>query len=101
MKGPFGFVDMLFNYKERCVRNDKTEGFTLDTALVTNRDYQYETAVKSPYFKGGNWLVLEGSDTKEQALVVHEKWLAVLSCDVHSLRDCADGVTYKKEEIDQ
>ena len=99
MFGILGFLDMAGNYNERVVSNDKTDDFTLDTALVTDRSWRYETAVEHKDFNDGDWIVLEGVNTKEEAIEVHEKWLNKLAnTDVNELTDCYEGVTYHRQK---
>ena len=99
MFGMLGFLDMAGNYNERVVKNDKTDDFTLDTALVTDRSWRYETAVEHKDFNNGDWIVLEGADTKEDAIKVHEKWLSKLANnDVNELIDCYLGETYHRQK---
>lgn len=54
----FDFMDMIGNYEERLVKNTRTEKFTVDTALVTDRHMPYETAIKYDGFRNGEWIVL-------------------------------------------
>lgn len=99
MFGLLGFLDMAGNYNERMVENDKTDDFTLDTALVTDRSWRYETAVKHKDFNDGDWIVLEGASTEEEAIEVHEKWLSKLTnTDVNELIDCYLGETYHRQK---
>lgn len=74
----FGWLDMANNYEQRVVANTKTDIYELDTALVTDRVHQYETAVKADGYRNGEWIVLEYADTKEDAQAVHKKWLETL-----------------------
>lgn len=95
----FGWFDMVGNYEERVVKNDQTAKFTVDTVLVTDRSWQYETAVAHKDFNNGDWIILEGADTKEEAIEVHEKWLAKLSSDdVTELVDCFTSAIYHKQK---
>lgn len=97
MDSLFGLMGMMNNYSERKVYNTKRENFTLDTARVTDREWEYETAVAHKDFRGGAWIVLEGSDTKEDAQEVHNKWLEILDRDNYDeLYDCYENYTYKK-----
>ena len=95
----FGYLDMLFTYDARKVKCDEMEDFTLDTALVTDREWLYETAVKHDNFNDCNWIILEGSDTKADALEVHNKWLKFLSeGNFDKLTDCFEDIEFYRED---
>ncbi len=53
MNSLFGLMGMMNNYSERKICNTKRKNFTLDTALVTDRSWTYETAVTHKNFNGG------------------------------------------------
>jgi hypothetical protein len=91
-------MGMIGNYNERVVDNFKNDLFTIDTALVTDRSLPYETAVKHKDFNYGDWIVLEWSDTKEEAQKTHDKWVEYFqNNDVQEIKDCYTGKTFKKE----
>lgn len=89
---------MAGNYDKRKVENTERDNFTLDTAKVYDRDWSYETAVKHKNFYGNNWIVLEGCDTKEEAVAMHNKWLEILDKDDYFiLTDCYEEIDYERE----
>lgn len=92
----FRFFDMVGNYEERVVKNDKLENFELDTALVTDRTWTYETAVKHEDFNYGAWIILQGTNTKDEAIKVHDEWLEKLKSGVDELRDIYEDKVFKK-----
>lgn len=75
----FGFLDMVGTYEQRVVANTKTSAYEIDTALVTDRVYPYETAVRANGYRDGEWIVLEYANTKEDAQAVHKKWEETLA----------------------
>ena len=77
----FGISTMSGNYEERAVARDEKEDFTLDTVLVTDRLWTYETAVQHKDFNDNDWIILDGCNDKEEALVIHNKWLEFLKKD--------------------
>lgn len=98
MFGMLGFLDMAGNHNERVVRNDKTDDFTLDTALVTDRNWRYETAVEHKDFNDGDWIILDGCNSKELAVEMHDKWLTkLLNEDITELTDYYTGEVFRKE----
>lgn len=83
-----GFYDMfgmVGNYAQRKVDNTETDVFEVDTALVTDRDWLYETAVKHKDFNGGDWIVVEGCDDKEEAQAMHDKWVKFMEKDDYDI----------------
>lgn len=67
MDNLFGILTMSGTHAQRVVKNTKRNTFTLDTARVTDRALPYETAVAHKDFNDGDWIVLEWSETKEEA----------------------------------
>lgn len=95
----FKVIAMSCNHEERCVANTQEEDFVLDTVLVIDREWTYETAVKHKDFRGGMWIVLEGCATKEEAEAMHRKWLITLRNGVDELRDIFENIVFYKEEM--
>ena len=94
----YGIATMSDNYDKRCVANDKRANFTLDTALVTDRDWLYETAVHHRCFNDDCWIILDGCDTIEEAREIHQKWLDFLETDSYdNLKDYFNGQSYRRE----
>lgn len=98
MDGFFGMFSMMGNYEERNVKNDKCDDFTLDTSEVYDMPWKYETAVAHKDFNGGDWIILEGTDTKEAALEAHAKWFEKLNNTVvDSLKDIVEELLFIRE----
>lgn len=89
---------MAGNYNHRKVERTERDNFILDTVKVYDRDWLYETAVKHKNFYGNNWIILEGCDTKEEAIEMHNKWLEKMEKnDFNILTDYYDGTSYLRE----
>jgi len=97
MDNLFGILTMSDNYKSRVVKNTKRNTFTLDTVRVADRELPYETAVAHKDFNDGDWIVLEWSETKEDAERTHDKWLAKLDAGVDSLLDVYTCERFEQE----
>lgn len=92
------FLNMMNNYKERLVKNTRTEKFTVDTALATDRDIPYETAIKYDGFRNGDWIVLGWRDTKEEAKKFHDEIVEFYKThDVDSITDVFEGKTFRRK----
>jgi hypothetical protein len=89
---------MFGNYDQRKVARDEKGFFTLDTVAVYDRSWNYETAVAHKDFYGGGWIILEGCDTKEEAVEMHNKWLKVFEKDtINILIDYYDNSLYERK----
>lgn len=95
----FGFLDMMTNYEERLVKKTRTEKFTVDTALVTDRHMPYETAIKYDGFRNGNWIVLGWRETKEEAKKFHDEIVEFYKThDVDSITDVFEAKTFRRKD---
>lgn len=81
----YGILTMANNYDERKVDNTKTDVFEVDTALVTDRDWTYETAIKHKDFNNGDWIIVEGCYNKEEAQAMHDKWVEIMKKDDYDI----------------
>lgn len=94
----FDFMGMMNNYEERLVKNTRTEKFKVDTALVTDRDMPYETAIAYNGFRNGNWIVLGWRETKEEAKKFHDETVEFYKTyDVDSITDVFEGKTFRRK----
>jgi len=91
----FGFMDMIGNYDERAVKNDELANAEVDTVRVSDGAKLYETGVKSPYYDGGKWVIVEAYDTIPEAILGHDRWVEVFSKEYADLPDelvdCQNG----------
>ncbi len=98
LRNLYGISSMSGNYEERKVENTERANFTLDTARVTDRSWIYETAVCHKNFRNNDWIILEGSNTKEEAIEIHNKWLEFLEKDdYNTLTDCYEEYDYIRQ----
>ena len=69
----FDYLYMIGNYDQRQVKRTRTEHFTVDTALCTDRPIPYETAISHDGFRNGEWIILGWRHTKEEAKKFHDE----------------------------
>lgn len=96
-------AEMIDTYEDRMVERYEVEGLIIDTTLVTDSPYPYETAVSHLSYKDGNWIIAETYDTREQAAQGHERWVAVMTADElpDELRCVApDNVSVLRDELE-
>lgn len=75
LSGLLSAYDMAGNYEERCVaRYEGDKDCFVSTAMVTDSNRPYETAICHPEYNDGRVIVVESYDTKEQALTGHARW---------------------------
>jgi len=75
-------MNMVYTYEERLVANDVRENLHVDTVLVTDADYQYETAIRHPKYNDYEWIIVQGYDTKERAKEGHDYWVEKMTADI-------------------
>lgn len=77
----FEFFNMMDNYEERKIARYEKDEITIDTAMVTDSDKDYETGIKHPNYNNGKWIITELYDTKEEAKEGHDKWVKIMTTD--------------------
>ena len=77
----FNWVDMVGNYKERKVDRYEKGSLAVDTARVTDSEFQYETAIKHPCYHEGYWIIVENYNTLCEAKKGHKKWVEIMTRD--------------------
>ena len=84
---------MMGTYAERKVARFESDGLVVDTAAVPDSEHPYETAVLHPEYNMGKWVVVEGYDTKEDAQIGHDHWVATMTTEPlpTKLVDCANS----------
>ena len=99
-----GFLDffaMAYTYPERRVARAQVEDFTIDTAQVTDMPWLYETAIKCNRYNDGDWIVVDGTGTLENAEYMHKKWISKLeTMPTIPLRDIVIDETFTSHEIE-
>ena len=96
----FDFLDMIDTYEYRKVDRFDSDEFTVDTALVTDREQPYETAIAHKDFNDGEWIVLGWRRTKEEAQKFHDEMVAYYTCHgetVQKIEDVYDNVVYERK----
>lgn len=92
-----GMLMMAKDYDQRKVERTERENFTLDTVMVYDRSWLYETAVRHRDFNNNNWIILDGCDTKDEAIKMHNTWLKFLEDNAfETLTDYYDNYTYTR-----
>lgn len=96
----FDVLSMIGNYSERKLDRFETDLFTIDTALVTDRELPYETAIAHKDFRDGAWIILGWRQTKEEAQKFHDEMVAYYTCHgetVQKIEDVYEHVIYARE----
>jgi len=75
----FNFLSMVDNYEDRLVDNFTQGDLVVDTAAVTDSKQPYETGIEHPKYNGGELVIVELYDTKEEAQVGHDKWVKIMT----------------------
>lgn len=95
------FWNMIGTYNDRKVDRFETDLFTIDTALVTDRELPYETAIAHKNFNNGEWIILGWRRTKEDAQKFHNEMVAYYTCHgetVQKIEDVYEHVMYIRKE---
>lgn len=91
------FADMIGTYEQRNIANFKNDVFEIDTSGVTDRALKYESAIRHKDFNDNEWIILGWADTKENAEIMHNKFVEYfLSNDVAEITDAYTNETFKK-----
>jgi hypothetical protein len=94
MKEMFDYLDMVGNYDQRKVENTIIGEVEIDTAAVTDSDQPYETGINSKLY-GGDWVIVEMYETKEDAIKGHEKWIKIMENPPKDLKDVSTSTIAK------
>ena len=90
---------MMGNYEERNVALFENDVFKIDTSEVTDRALKYESAICHKDFNNGEWIILGWADTKENAKIMHNRFVEYfLSNDVTEITDAYTNKIFKKGE---
>lgn len=73
--------DMIGTHPARLVGRFEKDGLTVDTCKVTDSMQPYETAIEHPFYRNGEWVIVEMYDSKEEAKIGHDKWVALMNVD--------------------
>lgn len=89
----FEFLQDAGNYEDRRVGRFDEGDLMVSTATVSDGDHPFETAVKHPDYNGGEMVIVEAYDTKDQAEQGHVKWVATMTADPlpGTLVDCQNA----------
>lgn len=81
------FFSMMGNYDQRKVENSKVGDGEVDTALVTDSTKPYETGIRHPAYRDGDWIIVQLYSTKNEAIEGHKRWCNVMSVPPEYLDD--------------
>lgn len=70
----FNMFMMAGNEEERRVKRYESDDVVVSTVLVTDSEFQYETAISHVSYNNGNWVVVENYETEEEAATGHDVW---------------------------
>ncbi len=85
-------VGNMGNYNQRKVANDSTDKYEIDTARVMDGVLPFETGIKDPRFRDGEWVIVEAYHTKTEALAGHAKWVKLMADGPPAeLTDCCNA----------
>ncbi len=86
--------------KERELKEDWVNDYHIDTCAVDDREWSYETAIECKWFNGGNWVIVRGYETKEDAEVGHSTWCNKAKTGFNKLYDVYEDRIYCKEKAE-
>lgn len=72
-------LEMFGDYERRKVGRFDAEWGFVSTALVTDADKPYETAVKHRDYNDDKIVIVEAYDTKEHAETGHAQWVSAMT----------------------
>lgn len=79
--GMFDFLLMGDNYESRKVGRFDAEWGFISTAYVNDAEQPYETAVEHREYNNGKIVIVEGYDTRQEALEGHSRWVATMTAE--------------------
>jgi hypothetical protein len=93
----FDFFSMAGTYEERKVALYNEGGLVISTAMVTDGDLDFETAIKHPDYNDGNFVIVEAYDSLSDAHEGHERWVEIMTAEPlpDALRDCQNSSVSK------
>ena len=94
-----GFLDMVYDYELRNIKNTKTDDYEVDTSIVTDYIPPYETAIKLKGFNNFEWMIVSRVCSVEKAHFEHDKWVKICKKnDIDHVVDVNTGEVYNKEK---
>lgn len=97
-----GFLDMVYDYELRNIKNTKEDYYEVDTSIVTDCTPPYETAIKLKGFNNFEWIIVSRVSSVEKAYFEHDKWVKMCKKNnINHVVDVSTGEVYNKEEEDK
>ena len=76
----FDFFDMADTYEDRKIaRLDGKNELLVSTAMVTDSEQPFETAIAHPNYNTGQIIIVEMYNTKSDAEKGHSKWVKLMT----------------------
>lgn len=82
---------------ERELKEDTINGYHIDTCAIDDRDWIYETAIQHKQFNNGEWIIVRGYDTEEEARAGHVMWVEKAKAGFQKLYDVFSEKIYPKD----
>ena len=94
MANMFSFLADVGNHEQRQVANtEHAPDFIIDTAAVSDGVRPFETGIMHPAYNNGKWVIVEGYNTREEALAGHAKWDVCMFPELpDQLVDCGNAM---------
>lgn len=91
------FEKMKSSRAERALLENTVNDYHIDTCKVFDRDWHYETGIRHPSFRGGEWVIVRGYDTVEEAKAGHLMWCEKAKAGFQKLYDVFEEKIFCKE----
>lgn len=91
------FKKIILSEAERALLDNIVNDYHIDTCEVFARDWNYETRIKHPSFRGGEWVIVRGYDTVEEAKAGHLMWCEKAKAGFQKLYDIFEEKIFCKE----
>ena len=87
-------VSQMIPHEEMCLKRTEGDGWIVDTVVCFDRDWKYETAVCKRGFRNGDWIVVAGFESEEEALKQHDIWCSIMDTDISVIHDIYEDAYY-------
>ncbi|MCH7964101.1 MAG: hypothetical protein IH852_09195 [Bacteroidetes bacterium] len=106
----FDFLQDIGNYEQRKIARYEKDTLMIDTCSVSDGNKPFETAIKHPDYRNGEWIIVEAYNTISEAKAGHKRWCKTMQKSKLPIQiaDCANshieqfiepsGRTFKREK---
>lgn len=97
----FDFMGMMGNYDSRKVDRYDDDDIFISTAMVTDGQKPFETAVAHPEYNDGKIVIVEMYDTEGEAQIGHLNWVKTMTADIlpKEIVDCCNAGVSQLGEV--